>query len=366
MASSDQAKGYPRRRPGIYRLWPVILAATLLLFLNVSGAQAQTPPVEPCMQCHSIPGMSQTLSDGEKMDLYINPASFSNSVHGKKLICSDCHMGYTAYPHPKRNIINKREYTITQYEVCKNCHFANYTKTLDSIHYDLLAGGNRNTPVCTDCHSAHSVTHPDRPRSHISQTCSTCHTAIYDDYTKSVHGRALMKEDNQDVPVCTDCHGVHNIRNSRTPNFHTDSTQLCVNCHTDSSMMDKYGISTRVVETYLNDFHGITMTLRKRQSPEAWTDKAVCIDCHGIHNITRIDEPDSPVMKANLVKTCGKCHANASENFPAAWLSHYEPSPEKAPLVYFVKLFYMALIPFMVVGLSIHIGINLWSVITHR
>lgn len=249
-------------------------------------------------------------------------------------------------------------------ETCMKCH--GVTRTLDSIHYDLLAGGNRKAPVCTDCHTSHNVTHPDQPRSRISRTCSTCHENINNEYVRSVHGKALVEEDNKDVPVCTDCHGVHNIHDPRTATFHLDSTALCASCHTNSDLMDKYNISTKVVQTYLNDFHGITMTLRKRQSLEAWTDKAVCTDCHGIHNISRVEDPDSPVMKANLVKTCAKCHENAGENFPGAWLSHYEPSPTKAPLVYFVKLFYMALIPFMVVGLSIHIGINLWRVITHR
>lgn len=310
--------------------------------------------------------MSKTLTNGEKLEVYINPATFSSSVHGKKLICSDCHSGYSAYPHPKRNIAGKRDYAIAQYEVCKNCHFANYTKTLDSIHYDLLAGGNQQAPVCTDCHSAHNVTPPDQPRSQISRTCSTCHSAVNNDYVNSVHGRALVEENNKDVPACTYCHGVHNIHDPRTSAFRMDSTTLCASCHTNSALMDKYNISTQVVQTYLNDFHGTTMTLRKKQSPDAWTDKAVCIDCHGIHNIARVDAPDSPVMKANLAKTCAKCHHDASENFPAAWLSHYEPSPKKAPLVYFVKLFYTIFIPFIVGGLSIHIGINLWRVITHR
>jgi len=366
MAGSDRVQKHTGNRRCISLPWLVVLAALLMFLLATPGASAQAPPSEQCSQCHGGSGMSKALPNGEKLEVFVDPSAFSSSVHGKKLICSDCHTGYMGYPHPKRDIASLRDYTIAQYEVCKNCHFANYNKTLDSIHYDLLVKGNRKAPVCTDCHSAHNVTPPGRPRSHISQTCSTCHTAVYNEYGKSVHGRALVEEENADVPACTDCHGVHNILNSKTPDFHTDSTELCSNCHTNKAMMDKYGISTRVVQTYLNDFHGTTLTLRKRQSTDAWTDKAVCIDCHGTHNISRVDAPDSPVMKANLVKTCGKCHADAGDNFPAAWLSHYEPSPGKAPLVYFVKLFYTLLIPFMVVGLSIHIGVNLWRVITHR
>ena len=87
---------------------------------------------------------------------------------------------------------------------------------------------------------------------------------------------------------------------------------------------------------------------------------ALCIDCHGVHNITRVDDPTSPVLKANLVKTCQKCHPGAPETFPAAWLSHYEPSWQKAPLVYSVKVFYTVFIPFIIGGLVLQILLHLW------
>ncbi len=71
-------------------------------------------------------------------------------------------------------------------------------------------------------------------------------------------------------------------------------------------------------------------------------------------------------MKANLVKVCQKCHADANENFPAAWLSHYEPSPEKAALVYYVKVFYDIFIPFVVIGLILQILLHIWRVVVNR
>lgn len=364
---TPEAGTFKRKDKALWVVIGLIITTVAILLLKATGAGAQAPPpVEPCMQCHSIPGLEFPLLSGEKLKLNISPESFARSVHGSRLICSDCHAGYSTVPHPNRQIESRRAYTIAQYEVCKKCHFANYTKTLDSMHYEALQKGNQNAPVCTDCHTAHMVTRPDQPRRAISQSCSTCHTPIYNTYVASVHGKALVEEDNKDVPVCTDCHGVHNIHDPRIDAYRLDIPNLCARCHTDKGLMDKYDISTKVVQTYLSDFHGVTVSLRQKQSPNSRTAKAVCTDCHGVHEISRVKSVNSPVMKANLVKTCQKCHPDASANFPSAWLSHYEPSPHKAPVVYFVRLFYLGFIPFMIVGLSIHVMLNLWRAVTRR
>ena len=62
---------------------------------------------------------------------------------------------------------------------------------------------------------------------------------------------------------------------------------------------------------------------------------------------------------ANLVKTCQKCHPQAKDNFPAAWMSHYEPTLKKAPLVFAMNVFYQLFIPFVIGGLILQIGLHL-------
>jgi hypothetical protein len=71
-------------------------------------------------------------------------------------------------------------------------------------------------------------------------------------------------------------------------------------------------------------------------------------------------------MKANLVQTCRKCHPDATEMFPAAWMSHYEPSFKKTPLVWSVRLFYYILIPFILISLAVQIALHLWRVVVNR
>ena len=138
------------------------------------------------------------------------------------------------------------------------------------------------------------------------------------------------------------------------PQFRLNSPELCAKCHTDEKIMSKYGISTQVLNTYVSDFHGTTVTLFEKQSPDQQTNKPVCFDCHGVHNIAKVDDPTKGLqIKTNMLNACQKCHPDANINFPDSWLSHYIPSPEKAPLVYYVNLFYSLFIPTVLGGMAI-------------
>jgi hypothetical protein len=58
-------------------------------------------------------------------------------------------------------------------------------------------------------------------------------------------------------------------------------------------------------------------------------------------------------VRENLLERCPVCHPDATVNFPDAWLSHYIPSPEKYPIVYYVNLFYKFLIPTIIGGMGL-------------
>jgi hypothetical protein len=110
--------------------------------------------------------------------------------------------------------------------------------------------------------------------------------------------------------------------------------------------MQKYGLSTEVLNTYVADFHGTTVVLFDKTFPDQPTNKPVCTDCHGVHDIARVDDPQKGlVVRKNLLARCQKCHPDATANFPDAWLSHYIPSPDKYPMVYYINLFYKFFIP---------------------
>jgi hypothetical protein len=66
------------------------------------------------------------------------------------------------------------------------------------------------------------------------------------------------------------------------------------------------------------------------------------------------------------VARCRKCHADATENFPDAWLSHYQPSFKRAPLVFAVTFLYKLFIPVIVIGLILQILLHIWRYAVNR
>jgi nitrate/TMAO reductase-like tetraheme cytochrome c subunit len=339
---------------------------------ELSSVQTSVQPIvgnDVCLGCHGKPGSSMTLQNGEILDLYVDPDNYAASIHGKDgYACVQCHTDLGAYPHPLFTETSLRDTSLRLTQTCNRCHSGEYMLTMDSIHYDKLAIGIKEAAVCTDCHGSHNVqqwtdsetnTLLPEVRLNIPVTCSRCHSAIYQKYLTSVHGAALTEEGNTDVPTCIDCHGVHNIGNPTTSEFRLNSPQICADCHTDPALMDKYGISTDVLNTYVSDFHGTTVTLFQKQSPDAETNKPVCYDCHGVHDISKVDDPKTGIeMQENLLVRCQECHPDATSNFPSSWMSHYIPSPEHYPLVYYVNLFYKVFIPLVLGGMIALVGLD--------
>jgi predicted CXXCH cytochrome family protein len=353
-------------------LWAAITIALLISLMIARPTLAESPQQqaednEACLACHKRSNLTYEFPNGEVWSLHVNPDTYQNSIHGQEeLLCTDCHAGISDYPHPPLKASSLRFYQLEQYQSCRECHDEVYARSLDSIHAREVASGNWEAAICTDCHGAHDTTPPDKPRTKIPETCSKCHAGIYNEYLESVHGKALVDENNGDVPTCIDCHGVHNQEDPRTTSFRLNSPNLCATCHADEELMRKYDISTHVFETYVADFHGTTVTLFERQSPDLPTNKAVCYDCHGVHNMKRADDPQAQTFRENLLQTCQKCHPDATENFSASWLSHYEPNLEKYPLVYFVDLFYKIMIPAIVGLMALFVVADAGSRFIHR
>lgn len=344
----------------IYRIGLVGIAALLfgLLLMLPAGAMAaselpesqaaqnaQGVANETCLACHAAPGMQTTLPSGEILYLTVDPDSYAHSIHGEQgYACVQCHVDIREYPHRPLDAQTRRDVSLLYYQNCARCHQDKYDATLDSVHQQALVEGNEEAALCVDCHGYHEVTDPNEPLTRSPQTCERCHSLIYDEYAESVHGSALIGEGNPDVPTCTDCHGVHNVAGPSDPNFHLFSPQLCAQCHADEELMGKYGISTNVFNSYLADFHGTTVIFEQQFEGQE-TNKPVCIDCHGVHNMQKVDDAESKVIRQNLITTCQRCHPDATSNFADAWLGHYEPDLNKFPAVYLVDLFYRIFIP---------------------
>ncbi|HET7009539.1 MAG TPA: cytochrome c3 family protein [Anaerolineales bacterium] len=343
-----------------------ILAAVVFPAVVLAQPRADPPPQPStqteayCLSCHGEEGLSLTLPNGESLSLTLSEETLRASVHSPLGIeCRACHTEITTYPHPAIEYATRRELARNLYLACQKCHADNYDKTLDSMHAQVAAAGNLDAPVCTDCHGAHDVHPPDEPRAHISEICGQCHTEMYASYAESVHGAALIQEGNTDVPVCTDCHGVHNIGDPRTAQFRVDTPEMCAGCHADPELMARYGLSADVYSLYNLSFHGVDISVYKANWPTIWHQSAVCTDCHGIHDIRRTGDPRSRVNPANLLTTCQQCHPEAGPNWTGAWTGHNRVSLERTPFVFYTQAFYSQLVPFVLVLSAIYVGLQI-------
>ncbi|MFO0757711.1 MAG: cytochrome c3 family protein [Byssovorax sp.] len=299
-------------------------AACLSCHVPSQSSRAQVPntPTPPtvtnefCFSCHAKPGLKMTLPGGQDLALFVDKDVYARSMHGRKhMSCTACHPSNQKHPH------------------------------------EPIAG----------------KTARELNRKIVTERCATCHADLFAKYKESVHGKALIEESNLDVPTCTDCHGVHTMRDPDTMLFRIDSPDTCSKCHADASIMKKYGISPDVTKTYLADFHGATVRLGKKgPTPDIAQYKAVCYDCHGIHDIKRASDPTSSVVKQNLVETCRRCHPGADDKFPSAWLAHYQPDRNKWPLVYWVDVFYKLAIPGILGGMGLYIVLEVAHAIVSR
>jgi cytochrome b subunit of formate dehydrogenase len=107
-----------------------------------------------------------------------------------------------------------------------------------------------------------------------------------------VHGLAVAKG-SLNAAVCSDCHGAHDIlpaNDQKSPINKFNVPATCGKCH------------TAIMQTFNQSIHGQAIARGNQLAP-------VCTDCHGIHSIKAIADPNSSVSEQNLARaTCARCH----------------------------------------------------------
>jgi hypothetical protein len=359
---------------------------------------AETPHKKlKCVECHS----TAVLADKPKKHMTaINPVDcghchykgnkngapnkditkeYTRGTHGQQRInkhnsdapyCKDCHGIHEILP-PKnpRSTINR----LNIHNTCGKCHgdkklmrkyklseniAQNYNA---SVHgRGVLNLGLIMTAVCTDCHGSHDVRPPDNVKSPMNRknipiTCGKCHVGILLQYRNSVHGKQWRKG-NKDVPVCTDCHGEHNII---APDKAASSVNpenigaTCSRCHDKKPLENKYNLPVDRFKSFQKSYHGTALTLNKMTV-------ANCASCHGSHDILPSSDRNSSINPKNLPRTCGKCHPQAKKNLHIGKM-HVSPSPSEDRLLFVVASVYKLLIAGTILGFLAFIGIDLFG-----
>jgi nitrate/TMAO reductase-like tetraheme cytochrome c subunit len=137
-------------------------------------------------------------------------------------------------------------------------------------------------------------------------SCLKCHDKEQSVFASSAHAQAGL--------TCVDCHGgdprvtdetAHAADNFRSPDTKQGVAELCASCHSDVRRMNPYGLPTDQLARYKTSKHGEQLFEHNDQQV------AVCTDCHGVHDILKVNSPEARVYPTNIPNTCGRCHGNA-------------------------------------------------------
>ena len=189
---------------------------------------------------------------------------------------------------------------------CLACHSDASMVNGKDVHGDAFKASIHGSMfTCVDCHTdIKSIPHDAglaKPK------CVTCHADEQKNYDNGIHGKALAAG-NAKAANCESCHGnIHEILPASDPKSRVARINIpktCGVCHSQPIP----GMAGRPALAYQESIHG--------KLSAAGNDKAaVCSDCHGQHDVLAPNDPTSPVFRANVPKTCSKCHTSEEAAF---------------------------------------------------
>lgn len=172
-----------------------IFCYVAVLVLFVRGGPSLAGTIQECMKCHWERGKSSGPS--------ISLEEYRSSVHGKILVCTDCHTQIELEMHGRV----KGDATVN----CRHCHGQ------ENMHG--LQSGGRNRPKCYSCHTRHRIYNKENEassihRSQFGKTCGQCHPVEcgkrnYLSWLPSIRIVSHSKQDyfrNYDKRNCIGCH----------------------------------------------------------------------------------------------------------------------------------------------------------------
>lgn len=156
------------------RLRQSFITVALLVCATAGAQESNVAEADaPCFGCHSMEALAKPLPNGETLPLHVSADAFARSVHGR-FGCAACHADIDGAVHPgqTRDIESRRQYSIERAEACRMCHAGAAEQHDSSLHAARVREGSPLAPVCTGCHGDHEVT----PRT-AYETCVRCHSA---------------------------------------------------------------------------------------------------------------------------------------------------------------------------------------------
>jgi hypothetical protein len=223
------------------RVGAALVGGLLALALLVAGSAARaegelSKEDQACLKCHDKEGETKTLGNGEKLSLHISTKAYVESMH-KDTSCEDCHSDIDGKTHGKvkSSLQSRRELALSMKDACVTCHKKKAKEYGDSVHAALVKDGSEKAPVCSDCHSPHTL-HSVKDAAPIADTpCAKCHDQIFKAYAADVHGQERAAK-GKIAPLCADCHQAHAVK---AASLGFGVRDACLACHKDAAALHR-------------------------------------------------------------------------------------------------------------------------------
>jgi cytochrome b subunit of formate dehydrogenase len=195
-----------------------------------------------CARCHAENQKAAVRYKGDQHDIVNH---YTESIHGKGLAksgltvtatCTSCHSSHRELPKSDSlSSVNPVNLPAT----CGKCHHGMQEQFEKSVHSRLVTKTDKPLPVCSDCHTAHTINRTDAEgfKLGIITTCGKCHAEVTKSYFDTYHGKVYQLGYTK-TAKCYDCHGSHDILRVADPNSHlsrANVVQTCQKCHPDAN-----------------------------------------------------------------------------------------------------------------------------------
>jgi len=211
---------------------------------KAEAASATFPTNVPklCARCHREGQRAALRYQGTQHGII---EAYTESIHGKGLLksgltvtatCTGCHTAHGVLPKiDPASTVNRANVPAT----CGRCHHGIQEEFEKSVHHEMLGKTDKDLPVCSDCHSAHTIRRADAEgfRLDIMQKCGRCHGEIAKTYFDTYHGK-VSQLGYAKTAKCYDCHGAHDIHKISDPRSHLSRENVvatCQKCHAGAS-----------------------------------------------------------------------------------------------------------------------------------
>ncbi len=332
----------PRHRAWLSRARHLVVGAALLALTAAVGVAQEN---SDCFTCHGDKDLKKERN-GRSVSLYVDEAKFGSHVHGK-VPCIGCHADLKGSDFPHAENLKR--------PTCTACHERENADHAAGLHGRAEARGSAVAPKCVDCHGrGHEIVPVRDPASPVAPAkipflCGRCHhegspvsrafdipqDRIFENYTESIHGEALLKKGLTVAATCVSCHTPHLVLPHSDPRSSIARKNIagtCTKCHSAIEQVHRKIIRGELWEKEANVLPACPDCHQPHKVRQVFYEQGMadrdCLTCHARKEIKASSDGRSLYVDAGELaasrhasRACSQCHSEVRPSLQRACAS---------------------------------------------